>query len=649
MTGAEDEQIAVQVEQLSFSPLPGGPDVLKQVTFSLPRGSRCAVVGPNGAGKSTLLELLSGGKMAPAGALKVCGEDPFRGRSGRQVSLVQGGWRGIQAGCMDSSRVREIVGGLADTGEAAPPRARRLREALGLGGLLERFFGSLSDGERRRVELGRRLAEPSEVVLLDEATADLDILARRAVLDFLREDGATVLNVTHVFDSMDPWASHVLQLHAGALVRCEAAPAPGQPGGLFAHVSRWIAEARAADPDAPLGAPPPPPAAVAPPANATMPAVDAEGVAFAYADWCPTSLRLESLRLPLGCRAALVGLNGAGKSSLLAVLAGRRLVPNGQVRVLGHRAFHDHQALDPIVALLSTEWKKQVSEMSSARSMTFWELADAHVRDLVSAGGDMAVIAGRMLRLVQSLGVDTAKPLGTLSDGMLRRAQIALKLLRPSRLLLVDEVTADLDVPSREAVLSFLREESEAGCAVVYCTHVLDGLSGWATHLLRARPKGRALECTLLGDGAGRLEDLVVPKLLEDAELEPEAGVVLPPAPKGGGAELPLGWEQRGATMASAYGDYAWNAERGPEDTWSFASVSPNPGALPKQPGPGPAAAAAGPLGCGPGPAALPSGWDSRRNAQAGSFGGYSWGAAPGGGPAAAFGGHGGAGGGQGF
>merc|ERR1740121_2958853 len=201
-----------------------------------------------------------------------------------------------------------------------------------------------------------------------------------------------------------------------------------------------------------------------------------------------------------------------------------------------------------------------------------------------------------MMRLMQTLGVDPTKPLGTLSDGMLRRAQIALKLLRPSRLLLVDEVTADLDVPAREAVLSFLREESEAGCAVVYCTHVLDGLSGWATHLLRARPRGRALECTPLGGGAagaGHLEDIVVPRLLEGAELEPEAGVALPPAPKAGGAELPSGWEQRAATMASAYGDHAWNAERGPEDTWSFASVSPNPGALPRQPGAGPAAAAA--------------------------------------------------------
>merc|ERR1719361_1736259 len=70
----------------------------------------------------------------------------------------------------------------------------------------------------------------------------------------------------------------------------------------------------------------------------------------------------------------------------------------------------------------------------------------------------------------------------------MRRAQIALKLLRPSALLLVDEVTADIDILARQTLLSFLQEESEMGCTVVYCTHIIDGLDGWATHLMRMRP-----------------------------------------------------------------------------------------------------------------------------------------------------------------
>merc|ERR1712039_576498 len=112
------------------------------------------------------------------------------------------------------------------------------------------------------------------------------------------------------------------------------------------------------------------------------------------------------------------------------------------------------------------------------------------MEELVGAGMEMPALAGRMVRLMQMLGVEPMKPLGAMSDGMMRRVQIALKLLRPSKVLLVDEVTADLDVLGRAALLGFLKEESLAGCSVLYCTHIFDGLDGWATHILRLRPGG---------------------------------------------------------------------------------------------------------------------------------------------------------------
>lgn len=624
------EGAAIEANGLTFSLLPGADDVLKQVSLTLPRGARCVVVGPNGAGKSTMLELLSGGKMAPAGQVKVCGEDPFRGSSGSKVTLVQGGWRGNAANCMDSSRVREVLGRLA---EATEPRLRRLRAALDVDALLDRFMGSLSDGQRRRVELGRRLQDEREVILLDEATADLDILARRSLLEFLQEDGVTVLNVTHVFDSLEPWATHVLQLHAGAVVRCEPAPFPSGPGGLFAIVAGWIVEASAADPNADIGMMSPP--ALEKPAEVPGGfALEVCSLSFGYEEWCPKSLVVESLRLPFGCRCALMGLNGSGKSTLLSILAGRRLVRSGQVNVLGHVAFRDHQVLDPQVAILSTEWKKQIADLSSARSLTFKELADSFIREAVENGGDMAAIAGRMVRLIQTLGVDPTKPLGALSDGNLRRAQIALKLLRPAKLILMDEVTADLDVPARKAVLTFLQEESEAGCAVVYCTHILDGLDGWATHFARARPGGHGVDCTELGpQSAAPLAELVIPMLQEDSQL-PRAQETPPPLPKAakfsGDAALPTGWDRRSTTQASAFGDHSWNAEKGPEENWSFASVAPKPGFLPGvasgpvgAEGAGPAGMGVGSAGMGGSQSQLPPGWGDRHGA--GSLAGHSW------------------------
>lgn len=69
--------------------------------------------------------------------------------------------------------------------------------------------------------------EPKQLVLLDEATMDLDLLARRAVLDFLARDDVAVVNVTHVFDGLEGWVTHFVHLHNGEVVKCEAVPAEG--------------------------------------------------------------------------------------------------------------------------------------------------------------------------------------------------------------------------------------------------------------------------------------------------------------------------------------------------------------------------------------------------------------------------------------
>ena len=64
--------------------------------------------------------------------------------------------------------------------------------------------------------------------------------------------------------------------------------------------------------------------------------------------------------------------------------------------------------------------------------------------------------------------------------------QLAMGLMRPWTILLLDEVTVDLDVLVRSELLDFLRRETENRiCTIVYCTHIFDGLAGWATHLLK--------------------------------------------------------------------------------------------------------------------------------------------------------------------
>jgi CCR4-NOT complex subunit CAF16 len=86
--------------------------------------------------------------------------------------------------------------------------------------------------------------------------------------------------------------------------------------------------------------------------------------------------------------------------------------------------------------------------------------------------------------LVERFGIDLDWTVNALSDGRKRRVQLLLAFARPSEVLLLDEVTTDLDVLARETLLQWLREESEQrGVTVLFSTHIFDGLEEWGTHM----------------------------------------------------------------------------------------------------------------------------------------------------------------------
>jgi len=88
----------------------------------------------------------------------------------------------------------------------------------------------------------------------------------------------------------------------------------------------------------------------------------------------------------------------------------------------------------------------------------------------------------RIEMLMDVLEVEWEWRIHQLSDGQRRRVQLVLGLARKSELLLLDEVTTDLDVVARQNLLSFLKEESEQrGVTLIYATHIFDGLETWAT------------------------------------------------------------------------------------------------------------------------------------------------------------------------
>jgi CCR4-NOT complex subunit CAF16 len=194
--------------------------------------------------------------------------------------------------------------------------------------------------------------------------------------------------------------------------------------------------------------------------------VSATDVVYRYPNASEPALDGLSFELAAGARCLLVGKNGAGKTTLLQVLAGKRLVPEERVRVLGRPAFHD-TSLAGRVSFLGGRFPFDV------------DIAVAEILERQPPGVDRE----RLERLVTILEVDRAWHMHRISDGQRRRVQLLLGLLRPVELLLLDEITTDLDLVARMDLLRFLKSESETGSTILYATHILDGLDDWATHV----------------------------------------------------------------------------------------------------------------------------------------------------------------------
>ncbi len=200
-------------------------------------------------------------------------------------------------------------------------------------------------------------------------------------------------------------------------------------------------------------------------------AIAIHDLTFRYPGTAEPVLRELSLALDPGARCLLLGANGVGKSTLLRLIGGRHMLDHDTLRVLGRPAFHD-TALAGDVAFFGGP---------------FPFVADISVADILA--NRPGIDPARRARVLEVLEVDPAWRMHRVSDGQRRRVQILLDLERDLKVVLLDEVTADLDILSRAELLRFLREESEQrGVTIVYATHVLDGIAEWATHLAFLSP-----------------------------------------------------------------------------------------------------------------------------------------------------------------
>ncbi|MEJ2287501.1 MAG: ATP-binding cassette domain-containing protein [Deinococcales bacterium] len=196
-----------------------GVRAVDALSFRVDPGEVYGLLGPNGAGKTTTLRILATLLVPDAGSASVAGYDIRTGseRVRRSIGVVNGGM-----GLYDRLTGREVLhyfGDLYGMSRAAiETRIEKLDELLELGDTLSRRAGGYSTGMKQKIVIARAVLHDPPVIFFDEATSGLDVVARRAVLDFVKrypsEDRAVVYS-THVMSEVEELCDRACIVYRG--------------------------------------------------------------------------------------------------------------------------------------------------------------------------------------------------------------------------------------------------------------------------------------------------------------------------------------------------------------------------------------------------------------------------------------------------
>ncbi|WP_447006825.1 ABC transporter ATP-binding protein [Saccharothrix isguenensis] len=197
----------------------GPTDVLKGVDLTVGQGEVVALLGPNGAGKTTTIEILEGFRKRSAGDVRVLGVDPDDGDEAwrARLGVVLQSWR-------DHSRwrVRELLAYLGMFYEPYREQVFDVDELVDVVGLTDhahKRVGTLSGGQRRRLDVAVGLVGRPDLLFLDEPTVGFDPEARREFHELVRRlSGTTILLTTHDLTEAEKLADRIVILVAGRVV-----------------------------------------------------------------------------------------------------------------------------------------------------------------------------------------------------------------------------------------------------------------------------------------------------------------------------------------------------------------------------------------------------------------------------------------------
>ncbi len=486
MTGSQ-----IEVRRFSYRyPQLGSQWALRNIEVQINAGEYVLLCGASGSGKSTLVRALTG--LIPhgydgviEGSITIDGIDTRSRPLAEWFTTVGVVFQSPQWQLFNSTVTRELAFGLESLGcqrQVMRQRINAVAAQLGIEHLLERNPQQLSAGEQLLVALGTVLVVGARIIVLDEPFANLDgvhVAQVQAILRTLHQQGVTIIVAEHRLGLVAADATRMIVLHAGQIAL------DGPPADVLAHDLRRFH----LEPPLPtqigriLGLTPLPLTV-----EALLARVDRRQLVEVYQPSVMTSQRgngspilstdrlsyaigqrqlLASIHLQVhaGESVAIVGANGAGKTTLIKHFNGLYRPQHGRVSVLGR----DTRTTP-------------VSVLARSVGMVFQnpddQLFRTNVRDEIAIGARVMGVfdPARLREVLQALQLEPLADRSpfALSAGEKRRLTLAAAMVIDPPILVLDEPTTGLDWPARQALTTYIREQTAAGRTIVIVTHDLD-------------------------------------------------------------------------------------------------------------------------------------------------------------------------------
>ena len=507
--------------------------ILEDLSFKVSEGELVLVMGSTGSGKSSLLRLVNG--LVPhhtggilAGDISVNGISTREVKPGGLAHLVGIVGQNPLNGFVTDIVEEELAFGMETLNlpqEVMRKRVEEVLDLLSLAHLRNRSIATLSGGEQQRVAIGSALVMHPKILVLDEPTSALDPIAAEEVLSIVHrlvhDLGLTVIISEHKLERVIQFADRIIH------IKGDGHTVIGTPQEVLktSDIAPPIIElARALNlPDICLsvrdmrraterlraelsGMEIPTPSTPSTP-SATTEIVCVERVSHSYG--VAPALHNISLSIRSGEIVAVMGRNGAGKSSLLRAIAGVLNVNRGKISVCG---------IDP-VSLQGAGRTRTIGFIPQEPSDLLY--GQSVIAECRAADKDNKIKNGETFALLEELvpGISANTHPRDLSEGQRLALALSVVLSAKPKVLILDEPTRGLDYAAKNSLNTTLRNFASTGCTVIVATHDVELVAELATRT------------TFIADGDIVANGPTIDVLLSSPAFAPQVAKIMAPAP----------------------------------------------------------------------------------------------------------------------